>query len=59
MDNASPARAHDVRSASDYVAVVALVLSAALLCLIVYQGETIAGANEAITYLREHCLLTP
>ena len=54
MENASPAR-----SASDYVAVVALVLSAALLCLIVYQGETIAGANEAITYLREHCLLTP
>ncbi len=57
MANASPERSE--RNASDYVAIVALVLSAALLCLVVYQGEVMAGANEAIVYLREHCAIIP
>lgn len=44
---------------SDLVAALALVLSATLLCLVVYQGMTIDAAQEALMYLREHCIIRP
>ena len=47
------------RPAGDWVAVLALVLSAALLCLIVYQDMQVGAAGEALTYLREHCIIRP
>ena len=45
--------------ASDYVAMLALVLASALLCLVVYQDMTMKQALEAIVYLREHCRIIP
>lgn len=45
------------RPLSDYVAMVALVLSAALLCLVVYQDGQITAANEALGWVKEHCIL--
>ena len=47
------------RPMGDWVAVLALVLSAALLCLIVYQDMQVGAAGEALTYLREHCQILP
>jgi len=45
------------RPLGDWIAVVTLVLNAALLCLVVYQGVVTGQAAEAIVYLREHCII--
>lgn len=46
-------------SPEEIACLVSLILSAALLCLIVYQDIQVGAAGEALTYLREHCQILP
>jgi len=47
------------RPLGDWVAAIALIQSAALLCGIVWQTLQVAWYKESLTYLLEHCRMVP